>query len=253
MEYTVNKLAKISGVSTRTLRYYDQIGLLRPARVQSNGYRIYGSNEVNTLQQILFYKELDISLDEIKKLLASPDFDREKSLQNHLISLLQKKTRIESLIKNVEKTIESLKGENIMSDKDKFEGFKQKMISDNEELYGEEIRAKYGENTVNASNSKISGMSENEWKKSQSLSEEINKNLKIAFEQGDPASKTAQKLCDLHKEWLCMFWEDGIYSKETHKSIGEMYVADERFRKYYDDIAVGAAVFLRDAISIYCK
>ena len=108
MEYTVKELSKISGISTRTLRYYDQIGLLVPPRLSSSGYRIYGESEVDILQQILFYRELGVSLDEIKKLLNAPDYDKEQSLQNHLDALVQKKARIESLINNVSTTIQSL-------------------------------------------------------------------------------------------------------------------------------------------------
>ena len=109
MEYTVKELSKISGISTRTLRYYDQIELLVPPRLSSSGYRIYGENEVDILQQILFYRELGVSLGEIKKLLDSPDYDKEKSLQNHLDELVQKKARIETLIDSVSNTIQSLK------------------------------------------------------------------------------------------------------------------------------------------------
>lgn len=252
MEYSINNLAKISGISTRTLRYYDQIELLKPAGIRSNGYRIYGENEVNTLQHILFYRELGISLDEIKKLLFSPDFDREKSLLNHLSALQQKKIQIETLIENVSKTIDSLKGDTIMNDNEKFKGFKQKMIADNEQNYGKEIRKLYGDEAVNASDVKLKGMSEEQWQKAQKLSAEINETLKKAIKQGNPASETAQKVCDLHRQWLCTFWKDGTYSKEAHNGLGEMYITDERFKKYYDDISDGAAVFLRDALNIYC-
>ena len=84
MEYSINKLTKISGVSTRTLRYYDEIGLLKPTRVASSGHRIYGQEQVNALQQILFYRELDFSLEDIKKLLSAPDFDIGRAFANHL-------------------------------------------------------------------------------------------------------------------------------------------------------------------------
>ncbi|NLY46598.1 MAG: MerR family transcriptional regulator, partial [Tissierella sp.] len=144
MEYSISKLARISGVTTRTLRYYDEIGLLKPKRISSNGYRIYGENQVNLLQQILFYKELGIGLEDIDNILNSSDYNIEKSLQEHLIHLNQEKIRIELLIKNVNKTISSLKGETIMSDKEKFEGFKNDLIKKNEEQYGLEIRDKYG-------------------------------------------------------------------------------------------------------------
>jgi DNA-binding transcriptional MerR regulator len=87
MEYTINKLAQIAGVSKRTLRYYEEMGLLTPSRVSSNGYRIYGQREVDLLQQILFYRELGVSLDEIKTIVCTKNFDGRAALENHLTAL----------------------------------------------------------------------------------------------------------------------------------------------------------------------
>jgi len=192
-------------------------------------------------------------LEDIKKLLSAPDYDRGRAFANHLSALHEKRERLDSLILNVTKSITALKGETIMADQEKFEGFKQKLIDENELNYGDEIRKRFGTAVVDASNAKIKGMSEEQWQRAQALSAEINEVIKKALEQGDPASETAQKACDLHRQWLCMFWADGTYSKEAHKGLAEGYVADERFKKYYDSIADGAAVFLRDAINIYCS
>lgn len=252
MEYTVNKLASISGISTRTLRYYDEIGLLKPARVSSNGYRIYGKEEVDKLQQVLFYRELGLSLEEIQNLLSSKSFDRERALEGHLSALLKKKEQIETLIENVSKTIGSLKGEIKMSDKEKFEGFKKKLVDENEKKYGKEVREKYGDDAVEASNAKVMGMSQEQYEKAESLANEIGVALKEAMVSGNPGSDLAQKACDLHRQWLCMFWKDGAYSKEAHKNLGEMYVADERFKAYYDKIGEGCAEFFCEALKIYC-
>ena len=253
MEYTVSQLARISGVSSRTLRYYDEIELLKPQKINSSGYRIYGQAQVNTLQQILFYRELDIGLDEIKEILSVPDFDLEKALEEHLIHLQQRKRRIDLLIGNVNKTISSLKGENMMDDKEKFQGFKKNLVDENEGKYGDEVRQKYGNEAVDDSNAKLMGMTKEQWIKQETLSKEINEALKHAVEIGDPAGEVAQKACDLHRQWICMFWKDGMYSKEAHKSLGEMYVADERFKAYYDEIEDGAAELLSEALNIYCK
>lgn len=252
MEYTIKELTEMSGVTKRTLRYYDQIGLLCSGRI-SNGYRVYGQAEVDRLQQILFYKELDVPLVEIEQILGAPDYDREKALSKHLSELLQKKNKIELLINNVTKTIESLKGENLMNDQEKFEGFKQKIINDNETVYGSEIRAKYGDSLVDASNTKIKGMSEEKWQETERLRILINEMLKKAFAQGDPENETAQKVCELHRQWICMFWQDGTYSKEAHLRLAEMYCVDERFKKYYEAAASGATEFLFEAMKIYCK
>lgn len=121
MEYTINELAKTAGVSTRTLRYYDQCGLLPPCRVSPNGYRIYGQKEVDRLQQILFYRELAMPLADIKKILETADFDRMTALENHLSALRAKRGRLDLLISNAEKTIKTMKGETVMSDKEKLD------------------------------------------------------------------------------------------------------------------------------------
>ncbi len=252
MEYTILTLARMSGVSTRTLRYYDQIGLLCPARVSSNGYRVYRKNEVDLLQQILLYRELGVPLTKIGQILSAPDYDKRKALAGHLSELLERKNKIETLIDNVTKTISALKGETYMNDNEKFEGFKQKLISNNETAYGKEVRSKYGDDVINASNTKLKGMSEEQWEKAEDLRIEYEHLLKSAFEQGDPASAEAQKACDLHRQWLCIFWKDGIYSKEAHRGMADMYVSDDRFTAYYDKIAANCAEFLRKAIHIYC-
>lgn len=93
MEYTVKKLAALADVSTRTLRYYDEIGILKPARINSSGYRIYGQNEVDRLQQILFYRELEVSLEDIKEIISQPDYSSCKALKDHRIKLLAKKIK----------------------------------------------------------------------------------------------------------------------------------------------------------------
>src|SRR4051812_10460098 len=130
MEYTVQKLGSLAGVSTRTLRYYDEIGILKPARINSSGYRIYGQAEVDLLQQILFYRELGVGLDSIKEIVTAPSFDGAKALREHREKLLEKKQQLERLITNVDKTIAMTEGKRDMSNKEKFEGFKKKMVDD---------------------------------------------------------------------------------------------------------------------------
>ncbi len=253
MEYTVNELATMSGVSVRTIHYYDQIGLLSPLRIEPNGYRVYGSAEVDLLQQILFYRELGVPLKKIKSMMNMPDYNREKELEAQLNALLQKRKQIEVLIGNVQRTIHTLRGEDDMSDNEKFEGFKQKLIDENEEIYGAEIRSRYGDDLIDTSNAKVKGMSREKWMEAQNLSEQIMEKLKKAFALGNPASELAKEVCDLHRQWLCMFWKDGTYSKQAHKELAEGYVADERFTAYYDKIGEGCTKFLRDAIAIYCE
>jgi DNA-binding transcriptional MerR regulator len=249
MEYTIQKLASLASVSTRTLRYYDEIGILKPARINSSGYRIYGQEEVNRLQQILFYRELGVGLDSIKEIVTAPTFDGAKALREHREKLLEKKEQLDLLIANVDKTIALTEGRITMSNKEKFEGFKKKLIEDNEKKYGKEIREKYGKDTVEASNAKVMNMTQEQYEEVTALAEQIHTTLAEAFKTGDPAGELAQKAAHLHKQWLTYYWKE--YSKEAHAGLAQMYVDDERFTAYYDKEQPGTAVFLRDAIHIY--
>lgn len=125
MEYSIHELSKIAKISTRTLRYYHEIDLLKPKRINSSGYRIYGENEVDKLQQILFYKSMGFKLEDIKSIVSSPSFDIMTALNSHKKELLKRREEIDLLIENVEKTISYKKGEIKMSDKEKFEAFKK--------------------------------------------------------------------------------------------------------------------------------
>ena len=249
MEYTIQKLGRLAGVSTRTLRYYDEIGILKPARINSSGYRIYGQTEVDRLQQILFYKELGVRLDQIKEILSDPAFNSLRALREHHQQLLDKRKQLDLLIANVKKTIDAKEGRMTMSDQEKFEGLKQKLINDNEKKYGQEIREKYGEDTVKKSYEKFKNMTEEEYEEVTRLGQEVNDTLAEAIKTGDPSSELAQRAADLHKQWLTFYWPE--YSKEAHAGLGQMYVDDERFKAYYDQVHPKAAEFLRNAILVY--
>ncbi|WP_151733286.1 MerR family transcriptional regulator ['Paenibacillus yunnanensis' Narsing Rao et al. 2020] len=249
MEYTVQKLGALAGVSTRTLRYYDEVGLLKPARINSSGYRIYGQAEVNRLQQILFYRELGLGLEAIKAIVTSPSFDEARALRDHHHQLLQRREQLELLIANVENTLAELEGRLTMSNEEKFAGFKQKLIDDNERKYGDEARAKYGEEAVETSNAKLQNMTEEQYAAIQQIEAEMFAALEQAMEEGDSASELAQKAAGLHRQWLTFYWD--TYTKEAHAGVAQMYVDDERFTAYYDKRRPGLAEFLRDAVHVY--
>ena len=250
MNFSIKALSDIAGVSPRTLRYYDEIGLLCPKRMKENGYRVYGEKEADLLQQILFYRELGMPLEEIRNIVSSKSFDAPKALQSHLAALKDKKAQTERLILSLEKTIAAAKGEILMSTKEKFEGFKKNMIEENETQFGREARKKYGDEAIDAGNAKLMGLSEKQFADMHELSQKINETLKAAFEQKDPAGALAQQVCAMHKEWLGYTWSS--YSKEAHRGLAQLYVDDTRFKAYYDSISMGCAEFLRDAIEIYC-
>ena len=241
----------MSGISTRTLRYYDEIGLLRPLKVRSNGYRIYGPNEINTLQQILFYRELELPLDDIRKVLVDDAFNREEALRSHYEKLLQKRHQIDLLLENLKQSLDEEKGRIRMKDNDKFQGFKEKKLKENEEKYGKEIREKYGDDMVEKSNAKYMGRSKEQHDRAELLSSEILEKLKTLTGNVPADSEEGKTLAELHKEWLMLYWP--VYDVEAHQGLGDMYVEDERFKAFYDAAVEGAAAYLRDCIYAYTK
>ncbi|NLZ49033.1 MAG: MerR family transcriptional regulator, partial [Clostridiales bacterium] len=202
MEYTIKKLSQLAGVSSRTLRYYDEIGLLKPCRVSSTGYRIYGEKEVDLLQQILLYRSMDIKLEDIKEIIYNKDFDINKSLIEHRERLISRRKQLDLLIRTVEKTIDYNKGEIEMSNKEKFEGFKKQALEENERKYGKEIREKYGEKIIEESNKKWLNMTEEDMKKMQNIEKEMFEALEEVIKTKDLESEAAKKVYEKHKEWL---------------------------------------------------
>lgn len=252
MEYSISELAQLAGVSARTLRYYDEIHLLKPAYVNGAGYRYYGEKEVAILQQILFYRERKFDLKQIQKIISEKDFDIMHALEEHLLGLEEQKKRMDSLIQMVKQTIQAMKGAYQMSDKQKFESFKKDAIEKNETNYGKEIREKYGDEAVNASNRKLMTLSEEQWSEFQNLEDEIRINLEQAARKGkSPESEAGKEIVALHKKWLSYTWKQ--YSAKAHKDVASMYVADKRFKAYYDKEIAGCAEFLSKAIRYWVE
>jgi len=251
MEYTIKKIANLSGVSARTLRFYDEIDLLKPAKVNSSGYRIYGQQEVNRLQQILFYRDLDMKLEEIKEILNNPDFNVEQALMEHQEKLLAKRREIDRLLASVQQTMHYYKGEIDMTDQEKFTAFKEQKIAENEATYGEEIREKYGKETVERSNQKYLNLTEEQMQEMTKTETQLFEKIEMYLQQPEIESDLAKEVYELHKKWLSFTWP--TYSAEAHKGLGMMYVADERFTAYYDDKYAGVAQALNDAIQYYAK
>lgn len=158
--YSIRELADMAGVSTRTLRYYDQIGLLKPAFISDAGYRFYGKQEVDMLQQILFYRERGFDLKSIRRILMEEDFDLMGALEEHLRELKTQRAHMDALISLVHRSIMAMKGEERMDDTEKFQVFKEGIVRQHEEMYGAEARAKYGDGEVDEAQGKILNMTE---------------------------------------------------------------------------------------------
>ena len=251
MDYSIQELAALTGVTSRTLRWYDRIGLLKACRLD-NGYRCYGSAEVDRLQQILFYRELGVELEQIRRILDDPAFDPSTALRQHLEALLRQQERVRGLIHTVERTLQSLERKCPMSDKEKFEAFKRQAVEENEARYGAEIRRKYGDEAVDASNARMMHMTPEQYQLWKELDAMILERLDRAVSGGaDPEGEEGREIALLHKRWLSVC--GAAYSPAYHRGLAELYTADERFTAYYDKNRPGCADFLRRAVLCWIK
>ncbi len=251
MSYTVKQLSELTGLTPRTLRYYDAIGLLRPARDGANDYRRYGPAEVERLRQILIYRELGLPLEEIRALLDAPEADRSGALRGHLDRLLDRRRQVEALIRMVRRTLDDLEGETAMTDKEKFEDLKQQVIRENEAAYGQEVRQRWGTETADACNSRVAGMPREEWEQMQREERDYQEALRRAIAAGDPAGQDAREACRLHRDWLLHYWSREMFTPEAHIALVESYSQDERFAAYYEAVAPGCADFFARAIRCF--
>jgi DNA-binding transcriptional MerR regulator len=250
MEYSIKKLSEIAGVSTRTLRYYDQINLLKPAGIHESGYRYYDDYGLNLLQQILFYKENGLKLNQISQILHGENFDIITALYDHLDELEKRQIQINNMITTVRKSILSMKGEITMSNEEKFESLKKDLVSENERKYGEEVRTKYGDGEMEASSRKMMDMTKEDYDHFQKLEESIKKSLEEAVKAKEsPQHESGKEITGLHKEWLSMTLKQ--YSASVHKGIAQMYEADSRFTQYYDENVAGCAKYLNEAVNYW--
>ena len=244
---TVKQVAELSGVSVRTLHWYEEMGLLVPRRAQ-NGYRLYSQADLERLQHILLWRDCGVELADIGRMLDDPGFDARAALESHLMSLSAEKARIETLIATVTKTIAHLEGAP-MTDEERFEGLKREAVESNERTYGAEARAKYGDEADDAANERLLAMDEATWNDMQALEGAIVEQLKAAMATGDAAGTAARDLARMHARWIGLHWGEGAYSREAHLGLAHGYLADPRFTAYYDERAgEGATQFLVDAI-----
>ena len=252
MEYSIRELAQLSGLSTRTLRWYDEIGLLKPARVAESGYRYYGPAQVDRLQHILTYRALGLQLARIRECLDDPSFDRLAALRQHRKELQDRKARLELLIQSVEETIGCEERKETMNDERKFAAFKERLVAENEAAYGQEARQRYGEAAVDGANAGLLGMTREQYETWTALDAELRRRLEDAVREGlSPDSETGRELCALHRRWLAA--TDRHLNAAKHKGIAELYVMDERFTAYYDRTVPGCAGFLRDAVARWAQ
>ncbi|MGC1879238.1 MAG: MerR family transcriptional regulator [Rhabdochlamydiaceae bacterium] len=252
MVYTVKKLSELSGVTIRSLHFYEEIGLLKPAYYGSNGYRYYEEKELLQLQQILFFKELGFSLKQIQKVLGRNDFDQLSALYSHRKSLSQEWEKIGLLLKTIDKTIKHLKGKKKMKDKEIFDGFGISLIkkAKGSESYfaAEEIVGKSVKNpTKNVQDVEKRGKAFHE--NITKAAHAIFKDLVHCIEEGlDPASNKVQRIIENHH---ALTEQIHTATREVYKALAKLYLEHPEFRKQLDPIHSQLAEFLANAMNTF--
>ena len=248
--YSVQKMAKLTGVSVRTLHLYDQMGLLKPGIRTEARYRLYGEQELLRLQQILFYKELDFPLKEIKAILDDPMFDLVKALLSHKTSLQVRKDRITRLLETIDKTVNHLKkGEVMLKPEELYDG----LAKETAEAYRTGATAKYGEETVAHAEISLGKLSKEQF---ETLKEELKTNAGCLFalKNEDPHSARVQQLITKHYELIRVLWGTANQTDkqaEAYKGLGELYVNDERFTLVDGQPQPDYALFLSKAMAYF--
>ncbi len=248
--YSVQKMAKLAGVSVRTLHLYDQMGLLKPSIRTEARYRLYGEKELLRLQQILFYKELDFPLKEIQAILDNPDFDLVEALLSHKVSLQAQQDRISTLLETIDKTVNHLKTGTIMlKPEELYEG----LAKETAEVYRAEASKKYGEDVVAHSEKALGKMTKEQF---ETLKTELKENASALFvlREEDPTSEKVQKLIARHYEMIRIFWgTSGASDKqaEAYKGLGQLYLNDERFTIIDGQAQPEYALFLSKAMAYF--
>ncbi|CAM3271814.1 MerR family transcriptional regulator [Filibacter tadaridae] len=236
----VKEVSELTGVSVRTLHHYDEIGLLVPDASTEAGYRLYSNDNLATLQQILFFRELGFPLKKIKDLLMSESFNRLEAFEMQRNMLIEKRKKIDLMIDTIEKTIQHGKGDILMTNEEKFKGF-----DFGHNPYEQEARDRWGDKTVDDSNKKAAQFGPE-------LGGEMNR---IYFKLAElrHLSSESTEAQDAIAEWFIHLNKMGNYSLDAFAGLGEMYVADERFTKNIDQFGEGLAVFMKDVMKVYAE
>ncbi|AVP64524.1 MerR family transcriptional regulator [Clostridium botulinum] len=250
MHYKVKEVADMAGISVRMLHHYDKIGLLKPESINTAGYRLYSNKNLDRLQQILFFKELNFPLQEIKIILDSPNFNRKEALKTHRQLLLEKKIRLEKIIQSVDKTINCIEGGIKMDKKEVLGAFDMTKIEEHQKKYSKEVKEKYGNTSAyKESNEKTSKYTKEDWNNIMKDWDKIYKKL-VNLMDRDPGHKEVQEAVHDFRNHI----SKNFYSctPEIFRGLGDLYVNDERFTSNIDKYKVGLSKFLREAINVYC-
>ncbi|MEU9731267.1 MerR family transcriptional regulator [Streptomyces sp. NPDC048002] len=244
MSYSVGQVAGFAGVTVRTLHHYDDIGLLAPSERSHAGHRRYGDDDLDRLQRILFYRELGFPLDEVAALLDDPDTDPRAHLRRQHELLTARIEKLRKMAAAVEQAMEARRMGINLTPQERFEVFGDK----DPEQYAEEAEARWGGTDAYAeSQRRAARYTKDDWKRMQAEVAEWSERYSALMASGEPPSGgAAMDLAEEHRRHICTWFYDCPY--EMHRCLGDMYVADERFKAFYDGMRPGLAEHLRDAI-----
>ncbi|HEX9012065.1 MAG TPA: MerR family transcriptional regulator [Anaerolineaceae bacterium] len=242
---TVKQLSRLAGITPRTLHYYDEIGLLKPARVGENGYRYYGDESLLRLQQILLYRELDMPLDRIRQIMGRRDFDILSALEGHKDDLRGRVARLERLIATVDDTILHIKGKKEMSQKKLFEPFTEEQQA----KYEEEAARMYDPQTVKDSNDRWRRYTPADKQRILDEGNAVYQDLVAAMPQG-AASPQAQACVARWRKHMEYFWVPDL---DQLLGLADLYNDEPRFKANFDRIDPRLASFMREAVRVYVK
>ncbi|MBC8374808.1 MAG: MerR family transcriptional regulator [FCB group bacterium] len=244
-QYSVKQVADLSGITVRTLHHYDKIGLLKPAKRSQKKYRYYDEDNLLRLQQILFYRELDFSLEQTRAILDDPVFDFVKALQTHRESLLQRHKRMKQLIQTVDQTLEKIEGDRTMAlkDKDLYKGFDQEKI----DRWNKEVDEKYDPEKVAESRRNIGKMSKDQFKDIQKQGDVITEALGQLMDKGADAPEVQEQI-KLHHAWIENFY---VCPAEMYKGLGQLYIENPEFTAFYEKFKPDLAAFMCEAMGYF--
>lgn len=250
MSYKVKEVARMVGVTVRMLHHYDDIGLLKPQSVSTAGYRLYSDSDLVRLQQILFFKELDFSLKQIKELMGSPHYNQYETLKSHRQLLINKRERLDKIISTVDRTIEAVKGGKMMSKNDMFKAFDMSEIERHKEQYAKETKERYGNSEAyRESEEKTASYSKEKWQEIQETGSKIFSKLATLMDR-NPSDLDVQETIASYRQYIT----DNFYNctPEIFRGLGDLYVADGRFTKNIDKHGEGLSAFMQKAMAVYC-
>jgi DNA-binding transcriptional MerR regulator len=240
---TIKQISQLAHVTPRTLRYYDQIGLLPPEDIGENGYRYYSDASLLKLQQILFYRELDMPLEQIKEIMGRENYDLKEALQDHKDQLRKRIDRLQKLISTIDQTLKYIKGEEEMNKKLLFDAFND----EEQEKMEKEAMQMYDPETVKESNRKWKNYTMAEKQKIGEEGNAVYQGFVDAMSKG-PGSQEAQVCVQRWRDHMNYFWTP---NPDQLIGLADLYNDDPRFKKNFDKVHPDLAQFVREAVTIY--